>query len=250
MEWRDSGILLSTRKHGETSAIVSLLTRDHGRHAGLVRGGAGRRMRGVLQAGNRMAASWRARLEDQLGAYTCELETAHAAEVLDDPMRLACLSAACALADTTLPERVPERAVYEELEKFLDALSGPGWQGRYVRWELGLLTELGFGLDLQSCAATGRTDQLAYVSPKSGRAVSRAAGAPYAAKMLILPRFLLDRGEGEPPGPRDLLDGLRLTGFFLKDHVLAPHGLKVPAARARFEDRVRAAAKADASTTD
>jgi DNA repair protein RecO (recombination protein O) len=240
MEWTDEGIVLSVRKHGETSAIVTLLTRAYGRQAGLVRGGAGKGARGILQPGNRVEAHWRARLAEHLGTLTCEMTHAFAAAVLDYPDRLAALSAACAVSETVLPEREPFTGVYDGLLALLGAIEDDVWPVAYVRWEIGLLTALGFGLDLSECAATGRNDQLAYVSPKSGRAVSMAAGEPYKGRLLALPAFLAGGGNGATPDA--LHDGLRLTGHFLERHVLAPMGVPMPAARRRLEERVRHAA--------
>lgn len=242
MEWTDEGIILSARKHGETSAIVTLLTRAHGRHAGLVRGGAGKGARGILQPGNRVEARWRARLAEHLGTLTCEMAHAFAAAVLDDADRLAALSAACAVAEAALPEREPFPAVYDGLLALMGAIEGDVWPVAYVRWELGLLAQLGFGLDLSECAATGRNDQLAYVSPKSGRAVSMAAGEPYKGKLLALPAFLAGGGNGATTGA--LLDGLRLTGHFLERHVFAAMNVTMPAARHRLEERLRYTADA------
>lgn len=238
MEWVDEGIVLSVRKHGETSAIAMLLTRRHGRHAGLVRGGIGKAARGVLQPGNRVEARWRARLAEHLGTLVCEAVHAYAAAVLDDPDRLAALSAACAVAEAALPEREPAAAVHDGLLALLGAIENGVWPVAYVRWELGLLAELGFGLDLTECAATGRNDQLAYVSPKSGRAVSLAAGEPYRERLLVLPPFLVD-GAGNGATAADLSNGLRLTGHFLERHVFAPAGTSMPAARRRLEERLR-----------
>ncbi len=248
MNWAEDGIVLSARKHGESAAVVQLLTRDHGRHAGLVRGGAGRRARGVLQPGNRVAARWQARLAAHLGTYVCELTRSHAAELLDDPLRLAGLSAACAMAEASLPEREPHGAVYEGFLALLQAMATPDWPRIYVRWELGLLAELGYGLDLSSCAATGANDELAYVSPKSGRAVSLSAGEPYREKLLPLPRFLAvprapaagDLAAGDLAAG-DVAKGLRLTGYFLERHVFAPLGRGLPAARRRLAERLEGA---------
>ena len=226
--------MLSARRHGENSVVVHLLTRGQGRHAGLVRGGQGRRARGIYQPGNLVAARWSARLAEHLGNYTCELVEAHAARVFDDPARLAALSAAAALAETALPEREPHAACFEGFLALLEALTGAHWAEVYVRWELALLSELGFGLDLASCAAGGANDQLAYVSPKSGRAVSLAAGEPYRDKLLALPGFLTGHGGG---GTEQVEQGLALTGFFLERHVFAPHHRDLPAARRRLAER-------------
>ena len=238
MEWSDEGIVLSARRHGEAAAIVSLLTRNHGRHAGLVRGGAGRRLRGVLQPGNRVAARWRARLAEHLGTLTCELSAAFAAPLLDDPLRLAGLSSACALADATLPEREPHGAVHDGLLHLIGALSGDDWPRLYVTWEVDLLRALGFGLDLERCAATGRNDSLAFVSPRTGRAVSLSAGQPYRDRLLALPSFLA--GEAATDRPSDIVDGLTLTAYFLEHRVLAAAGLRLPAARRRLAERLAA----------
>ncbi len=236
MEWTDDAIVLSTRPHGEAAAVARLLTREHGVHAGLVRGGAGKRLRGVLQPGNRVRATWRARLADHLGTYACEPTGAVAAALLGDPLRLAGLSAACAVAAVALPEREAHPAVFAGLAALLDALAGEQWPSAYVKWELGLLGELGFGLDLSRCAATGGNDQLAYVSPKTGRAVSLSAGEPYREKLLALPPFLL--AEGATGDGAAVADGLRLTGHFLDRHVFVHRAGGVPAARQRLVDRL------------
>lgn len=233
MQWSDEGIVLSSRSHGETSAIVELLTRSHGRHLGLVRGGRSKRQRPVLQAGNLVKADWRARLSEHLGSYRVELVAANAARVLDDRAALAGLTSLTALA-RLLPEREPHGPVYDATNMVLQALSeGDHWPALLVRWELGLLNELGFGLDLETCAATGETSHLIYVSPKSGRAVSRDAGAPYKDKLLALPGFLLP-GNGADPGQDDIAHGFRLTGFFFDKHVWGPRDLKPPPTRARL----------------
>jgi DNA repair protein RecO (recombination protein O) len=251
MEWSDEGIVLGARRHGESGAIVTLLTRAHGRHAGLVRGGAGRGARGLYEPGNVVLATWRARLSEHLGHFACELVEAHAAALLDDPLRLAALAAAAAVADAALPEREPHVAVYDRLKSLLARLAdleqterwAPSWQCRYVRWELALLADLGFGLDLASCAAAGATDGLAYVSPRSGRAVSTEAGAAHADRLLRLPAFLL--ASESPATPAEILSGLDLTGFFLRRHVFVhrlegkPANGGEPAARARFIARLR-----------
>ena len=237
IEWSDDGIVLSARRHGESGAIVSLLTRAHGRHAGLVLGGAGRRARGVYEPGNRVAATWRARLSEHLGHYACELAESRAAALLDDAPRLAALSSAAAILDAALPEREPHERLYDSLDDLVARLCDPAasWPARYVRFELDLLADLGFGLDLSRCAATGRADDLAYVSPKTGRAVSSAAAEPYRDRLLTLPQFLRNGASSQPVPSPDILAGLSLTGFFLEQHVFAhqpPHSL--PPARERL----------------
>lgn len=242
IDWQDTGIVLSARPHGEGSAIVSLLTAEHGRHAGLARGAFSGRGRGVFQPGNRVNAEWRARLAEHLGSWSCELDTSFAAGVMHDPLRLAGLSAVCSVADAALPEREPHPRLYDALGALLDVMAddslGDAWIAVYVRWEIGLLADLGYGLDLETCAATGTNDDLAYVSPRSGRAVSLAAGEPYRDKLLTLPRFLVgnpgSRGGGDSD---DLFAGLALSGFFLERHVFATHGRQPPPARTRFVER-------------
>ena len=240
MEWSDEGIVLASRKHGEASAVVQLFTHAHGRHAGLVRGGGASKARGVYQSGNLVAARWRARLAEHLGAYTCEPVKSHAAALLDDPLGLAALTSACALLAVSLPERHPYPVLYDATLSLIEALAGgePAWPARYVRWELGLLRELGFGLDLSCCAATGARDGLAYVSPRSGQAVSEAAAAPWRDKLLPLPEFLIAGEDGrDAVTADDVARGLELTGFFLERRVFAPLNQGVPAARARFVER-------------
>jgi DNA repair protein RecO (recombination protein O) len=234
-----SGHCARDAAHGETALIVQLLTREHGRHAGIVRGGQGRKLRGVYQIGNRLAVTWKARLAEHLGMITGELLQGHAATLLDDPARLACLSAAAAVAESTLPEREPHPRAFAGLVALLESLDADdGWAVRYVEWELTLLAELGFGLDLSRCAATGATQDLVYVSPKSGQAVSAGAGAPWRGRLLALPRFLLP-GAAAAPSPRDVLDGLTLGGYFLEQRLYAPNARKLPAARSRFVEILR-----------
>lgn len=241
MEWRDQGLVLSARKHGETAVIASLLTPGQGRHVGLVRGGQSRRRQGLLQPGNLVDAVWRARLEEHLGTYTLEGIHDFSAAVLDDPLRLKGLAAALALLDAGLAEREPQGALFHETVNLLRTLeTGPdgadGWLVAYARWELKLLDCLGFGLDLSTCAATGTDDDLAYVSPRSGRAVSRDAGAPYRDRLLTLPEFLID--PGAEPNREGIIAGLALTGFFLQGHHFGGAGRRMPTARNRFVDAV------------
>jgi DNA repair protein RecO (recombination protein O) len=240
MHWTDSGFVLSARKHGESSAIVNVLTREHGRHAGLVRGGSGRRLRGILQPGNEIAASWRARLSEHLGSYTVELSGGRAGPLLGEADKLAGLASACAIAEALMPERESHPALYAAFRILMASFEhAPDWQAVYVRWELGLLAELGFGLDLSKCAATGVTENLTHVSPCTGRAVCEEAAAPYGGRLLRLPAFLLNGGNGATPGNDAIHDGLALTGHFLENHVGASFHGKLPASRGRFIDRLR-----------
>ena len=232
MEWTDRGIVLASRAHGETGRVVSLLTRDHGRHAGFVHGGASRKARPVWQSGNLVEVEWRARLAEQLGTFTGELREPHAARALDDAVELAGLAAACAVVDAALPEREPHPAVFDGFHAFLAVLGHAGWPVVYVKFELGLLQELGFGLDLEKCAVSGVTGDLAYVSPKTGRAVSRVAAEPYKEKLLPLPAFLSTGSL--PEDDNELCQGLGLAAYFLERHVFWPHNKPLPPARSRF----------------
>lgn len=236
MDWRDTGFVLTTRRHGESGLIVELLTEAHGRHAGLVRGGQSPKRRALLQPGNLVAVTWRGRLPEHLGNFDVELLRPYAAGLIDDPDRLAALSSAAALVALALPEREPHADVFRDLGRFIAGLDSAGWAGSYVAWECALLGALGFGLDLSACAATGVNDDLAYVSPRSGRAVSRSAGAPYHDKLLPLPAFLWRDAIVEPG---DILAGLALTGHFLNHHLLGPQDRLAPEARARLADRFR-----------
>jgi DNA repair protein RecO (recombination protein O) len=225
MHWTDEGILLGTRRHGEANAIIEVMTRQHGRHLGLVRGAAGARLRPVLQPGNSVRVDWRARLDDHLGHYTVEGLRLRAASFLSLPHAVygvTHLAALCRL----LPERDTHPEVHDLLEAALEHLDDPTVIAlNVVRFELRLLAELGFGLDLASCAATGTRDDLVYVSPKSGRAVSRGAGAPWHDRLLRLPAFLHRDAVTDDPSPEDLRDAFALTGFFLTRHVLEPRNL-------------------------
>ncbi len=237
MEWRDTGFVLGARRHGESALIAELLTREHGRHLGLVRGGQSPKARAVLQPGNEVAAAWRGRLPEHLGTIGCELVRAHAGRLIDDPGRLAGLAAATAMLAATLPEREPHADVFAAFAALLEAFdSAADWPACYVGWECSLLAALGFGLDLTRCAVTGVTADLAYVSPRSGRAVSREAGRPYHDKLLGLPDFLWREA---PADAVQIGQGLRLTEHFLLHHVLLPQGKTLPAARARLAERMR-----------
>jgi DNA repair protein RecO (recombination protein O) len=242
MEWRDTGFVLASRRYGESGVIVELLTREHGRHAGLVRGGQSPRLRAMLQPGNEVAAVWRGRLAEHLGTIACEIVRTHAAGVLDDPDRLAALTAAAALVAAALPEREPQPDVFTSFADLLQALdSATDWPAHYVCWERDLLAALGFGLDLGRCAVTGVATDLAYVSPRTGRAVSRAAGLPYHDKLLGLPEFLWHDAQSDR---HQIILGLKLTEHFLVHHVFLPQGRTLPAARLRLAARMRQPAPA------
>jgi len=238
MEWSDDAIVIGVRAYGETSAILEVLTRAHGRHAGLVRGGSSRKSKSALQPGNSVHLLWRARLNEHLGNFTAEPMTARAGHLIESRAALAGLNAFTSVVSASLPERETHQSVYDAGELLLDAMANEDfahWAPLYVRWELGLLDELGFGIDLSECAATGTMDDLEYVSPRSGRAVSRAAAAPYKERLLALPPFLLGSQNTEPT-PADIAAGLKLTSYFLLDRVLRPHGKEMPAARQRLEE--------------
>lgn len=233
MQWSDEGIVLSVKPHGETAAIVDLWTRAHGRHMGLVYGGRSRRLRPILQPGNHVDAEWKARLADQLGTVTVEMRRAFAAETMDDAQALMALSSITTLT-RLLPERDPHPNLYEITLFVLGFLNDATvWPALLVRWEMALLDELGFGLDLSQCAATGSNDQLIYVSPKSGRAVSASAGEPYRDKLLALPQFLTKQRSG-PVTTEDVGLGFALTGHFIEKHLLLPRGETLPQSRARL----------------
>lgn len=238
MEWRDTGMILNVRPHGETAAILEVLTERHGRHAGVVQGGTSRKKTPILQPGNQVEVEWRARLEEHIGSYRVELLQSRTA-VLSDRRALAAMGSVTALLSFALPERMELPGVYAPTLALVDRLltSDDSWLSDYARWEMTVLEELGYGLDLSACAASGVTDDLIYVSPKSGRAVSRAAGAPYADKLLPLPEFL---SAHEDAAPDQVVAALTMTGYFW-DRWLAPAlgERPLPGARARFVAAVR-----------
>lgn len=238
IQWSDDGIVLDCRKHGESSVVLSVLTAFHGRFHGLLRNAGGKGARGGIQPGNRVRVDWQARLPEHLGNFRCELVDAAAVAALSHPLQLAGLSAARALCLTALPERSPCQPVYDGFNHLLSRLGREDWVADYVRWERDLLTDLGFGLDLGHCAVTGQTEDLVHVSPRSGRAVSREAGAPYRERLLALPPFLREDGGGTVPSREDIAQGLALTGFFLKRCVYDPDERPTPAARSRFVSMV------------
>lgn len=234
MEWTDEGIVLGVRRHGENSVIAELLTRARGRHLGLVRGGSGARMRPLLQPGNTVVATWRARLDEHLGMYQIDGLRLRAASAFGSPHQVYGITHLAALV-RLLPERDPHEELFTLVEYILNDFGDATVAAQHlVRFELTMLTVLGFGLDLANCAATGATGDLTYVSPKSGRAVSRQAGEPWREKLLPLPSFLSETMERNAPTEQDLRDGFRLTGWFLLRHVLEPRGLQHSDAREGF----------------
>jgi DNA repair protein RecO (recombination protein O) len=238
MEWSDEGVILSVRPHGETGAVAELFTRQHGRHLGLVHGGRSRRLRPVLQIGNHVDATWKARLADNLGHYALELKKGFAALLMEDAAALTAMTSMAALA-RLLPERDPHPSLFEVTLFVLGFLEDRAvWPALVVRWELALLDELGFGLDLSACAATGATSDLIYVSPRSGRAVSAAGGEPYKDRLLALPAFLRAGTRGEV-GEDDVAAGFALTGHFLETRVLRPRDMAMPEARGRLLSYLR-----------
>ena len=244
MDWRDHGIVLGARRHGESAAIVALFTREHGRHLGLVRGGAGRRAGGLYQKGNLLAVHWRARLAEHLGTFTGELDEPLGAGALDDPARLEALVAALAVLDQALPEREAHTGLYDATLALLRLLAADDksaappstWAAAYVRWECRCLAEFGFGLVLGGGGSAGESEVSAFVSLRTGRA--QGAGALRGESRLPLPPFLAG-ADGTPPPAADIHAGLALTQHFLDRHVLGPHGRRVPAARLRMLERWR-----------
>jgi DNA repair protein RecO (recombination protein O) len=237
MEWNDEAITLAARPYGETGVILEALTRDHGRHLGLVHGGASRRLKSALLAGNTLNVAWRARLSEHLGTFYTELRRERAGALLENGEALIGLNALTDVARAVLPEREPHDTVFAAAEVLLDAMGRSDflhWGALYVSWEVGLLDALGFGLDLRTCAATGTTENLRYVSPKSGRAVSAEAGEPYRERLLPLPAFLLQSVDFSVDAA-EIADGLRLTGHFLFERVLAAHHRPLPSARLRLD---------------
>jgi DNA repair protein RecO (recombination protein O) len=233
MEWRDQGVLISVRGHGESAAIVEVFTQDHGRHAGVVRGGASRRIAPILQLGAQLDVTWRARLDEHIGAFTVEPIRSRAGAILSDRLALAGLNAVAALLSFALPEREAHPDLYAASQGMFDALgTDADWPLMYLRWEMMLLEEMGFGLDLTTCAVTGSREDLAYVSPRSGRAVSRSAAGEWADRLLPLPLCLLGQGGASAA---EVADGLRLTGHFLNAWLAPQLGHRpLPEARRRL----------------
>jgi len=239
MEFTDDGIVLSARAHGETHAVVEIFTSSHGRWAGLVYGGQGRKSQPLLQTGNSVRAEWKGRLAESLGHFSLELVEARAANVMHDRLALAGLSAACATALACLPERENQAQAYSVMLILLENLENPEvWPALMARWELGLLAAVGFGLTLDQCASTGQAEDLIYVSPKSACAVSRDAGEPYKDKLLALPGFL--NGTSMEASNEDMINGLKTTGYFLETRILHLLNLQLPEARSSAVDLLAA----------
>ena len=238
MEWRDQGVLLSARRHGETSAIIEVFTPGHGRHAGVVRGGTSRRIAPFLQPGAQLDLAWRARLEDHIGSFTVEPVRSRAALAMGDRLSLAGLNAVTGLLSFCLPEREAHPALYARTEALLDLLGQAEiWPLAYLQWEMSLLEEMGYALDLTCCAVTGTTEGLVYVSPKSGRAVSRAGAGDWADRMLPLPPVL--RGEGDA-ADEEIAEAFKTTGYFLEAHLARDLGDRpLPEARHRYVEAFR-----------
>ena len=242
MEWSDDGIILKVTRHGESDVVLDALTPANGRWCGYVKGGAGRRKRGELQPGNSVRLNWRSRIEENLGRYTTEPLHSPLGIIMQDPFRLAAMTAACATLQSCLSEREPHPEIFQAFKAYMILIEDEDCQPSdaaitLVKLELGLLAELGFGLDLSECAATGVRDNLTYVSPKSARAVSADAGQPYHDKMLTLPAFLID--EQASCATEDILAGMALTGYFLHRNIWHVQGQDVPPARGRFVGYLR-----------
>ena len=243
MEWSDTGIVLGTKKHGETSVVLEVMTQMHGRHLGLVRSGRSRRMQPVLQVGNSIDVVWRARLETHLGTYSVEPRISRAAKIMESGNALYALQTLASHL-RLLPEREQNSGLYEAAFVTLDLLGDVEIAGTLlVRFEMALLEALGFGLDLSACAATGANDMLVYISPKTGRAVSASAGEPWKDKLLPLPGFMLPQQAGQAPGQLgEVVNGLSATGFFLDRNIYGPRNMTAPEARSKLQEKLSALA--------
>ena len=237
MEWTSEGVIVSVRKYGENSVIIDTLTPTHGRHLGVVRGGASRKMAATLQPGSQVKLEWRARLEEHLGNFRVE-QLESRSDMFDDRLRLAALSSICSIVTFSFPERMPVAELYNSTLNLMDTLNtGGDWKPLYALWELQVLEEMGFGLDLTSCAVTNVTQDLIYVSPKSGRAVSRKAAGEWKERLLPLPSFL--RNKFETANNEDILNSLKTTGHFLSSWLATSLGeRKLPEARNRLISRL------------
>ena len=237
MEWTSEGVIVSVRKYGENSVIIDTLTPEHGRHLGVVRGGASRKMAATIQPGSQVKLEWRARLEEHLGNFRVE-QLESRSDMFDDRLRLAALSSICSIVTFSFPERMPVAELYNSTLNLMDTLNtGGDWKPLYALWELQVLEEMGFGLDLTSCAVTNVTQDLIYVSPKSGRAVSRKAAGEWKERLLPLPSFL--RNKFETANHEDILNSLKTTGHFLSSWLATSLGeRKLPEARNRLISRL------------
>ena len=239
IEWQDDAIVLSVRPHGESSVVVLALTKERGKHAGLVRGVKSQQARGGLQPGNFVKLTWKARLADHLGVFQIELVRSNAVIFFDDPLRLSGLTAALSVCEQALPDREKLLPIFEALLILIEHIKEQEeiiWIATYIRWEIGFLGALGFSLELSTCTVTGTDDDLSFVSPKTGRAVSKEIGLKYSAKLLKLPAILTQKGFKKAT---EFIDGLNLTGYFLRRHVFAAYNKPAPNARERFQDRVQ-----------
>lgn len=250
--WSDQGIVLSARPHGEGGAVVALLTENHGRHAGYVHGGMSSKKRAILEPGSLVKADWSSRVSDHLGSYALEAERGLSPDILQNSLKLAALLSACSLCDAALPEREGHAGLYHGLLALMEALEDDYWGVSYVMWEISLLRELGFHLELDKCAGNGDVKTLAYVSPKSGRAVSKAEAAPYKEKLLELPHFLrpADLRSEEAGEPEDILLGLKMTAYFLEHWVFNHHTKGVPETRLMLQNRYDAVIKRDSDACE
>ncbi len=231
-QWQDQSIILAVRPHGESGAVVSVLTANNGRQAGYVRGAFSTKNRGTLEVGNIVDANWQARNEGSLGTLSIELVRSSAARIMQDALKLSALQSACSLCDATVPEKEGHKGLYNGLYALLEILESDVWAAGYIMWEIALLKELGFSLDLSRCAGGGDDKTLTYISPKTGRAVSAASGEPYKDKLLLLPDFL--KPNGSSADNENIAIGLQMTGFFLEHWVFVHHNRGLPEARCRL----------------
>lgn len=234
-QWSDDAIVIAARSHGESGAVVTLLTCDHGKHAGYVHGGQSLKKRPYMQIGTRVKAQWISRTAEDLGRYQLDPTGSTSPDIMADGLKLGALSAACSLCESALPEREVHSGLFHGLQTLIETLESDVWGVSYIVWEVALLKELGYGLNLAVCAGGGDAETLSYVSPKSGRAVSEAAAQPYKEKLLLLPAFLTPHKSGADE--REIMTGLEMTGYFLEHWVYAHHSKGVPEARLRFQDR-------------
>ncbi len=237
IEWDDIGIIISSRRYGESDVILHTLTQNHGSHYGLVKGGASRKRRADFQIGNLLNLKWKARILENLGTYTCNLEYSFSANFLDNSEVIMKILTLCSIADSVLPEREPCNNIFTQAYHLLKVLNDNYWISSYTKWELNILSHLGFGLSLNTCALTGVSDELIYVSPRSGRAVSKSAGQPYSKKLLPLPEFLYN-SKIIDPSIKDMICAMDLTEFFLLRHVYDSDIDKIPNARKRLRSSI------------